>query len=632
MGSGLLGVGISALSAAQANLRTTSHNIANVDTPGFSRQRVIQTNNTPTFTGAGFIGTGVHVATVERVYSQFLVSQSLQTQTRSSQLDTYSAQMAQINNMLADTSAGLSPALQNFFSAVQDVATNPASIPSRQALLNNSDALVTRFNAMDQRLAELREGVNLQLTASVNEINSLAQGIAELNIAIAIAEGLAGGQPANDLLDNRDAMVTELGKLINVSTIRQNDGSQNILFGNGQPLVIGNQAIELRVLPSPDDPRDMTIGLVTGSNTILIPEQQLQGGGSVGGLLAFRNETLDSTQNALGRIAIGLAQTFNDQHHLGQDLNGNLGSDFFSVPKPEVIPATGTTSSIDVSISDVSQLTSSDYRLDYDGLNYSLVRLSDNSTSGPTSVPFTFEGISINSDSPGMNAGDSFIIQPTRNGAKDISLATHDTTEIAAAAPIRTNAALANIGTATISAGSVDPSLPVNANLRETVTITFTSPTQFNVTGTGTGAPTNQPYTAGDDISFNGFTIQINGTPAAGDFFTIEENINGDSDNRNALLLGQLQAKNTLIGGGSATYQSTYGQLVSQIGNKARELDVTSRAQSNLLAQTNQSLQSLSGVNLDEEAANLLRYQQAFQASSKVIEISNTLFDTLLRI
>lgn len=638
MGNSILGLSVSGLNAARANLQTTTHNISNVNTPGYNRQEVIQNTNISLSSDAGFIGGGVRVSTVQRIYSEFLVTQAQQAQSKSSQLDTHSAQISQLNNMVADSSAGLSPALQNFFSSVQDVATNPASVPSRQALLNNSEALVTRFQMMDQRLSDSRAGVNKQITSTVGEINTLAQAIADLNQSISLAEGQAGGQPANDLLDQRDALTMELSKLTNTSVVQQSNGAHNIFIGNGQPLVVGAETFKLKAVASPQDPQTLTVGFVSGNNTILIPENQLQDGGSLGGFLAFRNETLDSAQNALGRIAIGLAQTFNDQHRLGQDLNGDLGGDYFTVPTPTVISAEGNdaTSTITAAISDVGALTTSDYKFDFDGTNYTLTRLSDNNSVSTTvlpsnAAPLTVDGISITNAN--INANEHFIIQPTRDGANEIALAINNTAKIAAAAPIRTEASITNTGSGTISAGSVNPP-PIDANLQQPVTITFHTPfdSQFDVTGTGAGLPANnQVFTAGEDISFNGFTVQIDGNPAAGDTFTIGPNTNANSDNRNALLLGELQTQN-ILADGTASYQSTYGQLVSQIGSKTRELQVTSEAQANLLAQTNQSLQSLSGVNLDEEAANLIRFQQAFQASSKVIEISSSLFDSLLRI
>ncbi len=635
---GILDIGVSGLSSARANLQTASHNISNVNTPGYSRQQVLQTTNLAQSSGAGFIGQGVQVSTVERVYSQFLVSQSLQAQTKSSQLDTYLTQISQVNNLLADASAGLSPALQNFFGSLQDLANNPASVPSRQSLLSNSEALVSRFQVLDESLSASREGINSQVQGSVDEINSIATNIANLNNSITVAEGTAGGQPPNDLLDQRDALVSELGKLVNTSFVRQSNGSYNVFIGNGQPLVVGAETLTLSAVTSPNDPLEVTIGIVAGNNTILIPEDQLQSGGSLGGLLAYRNETLDSAQNSLGRIAIGLAQTLNDQHRLGQDLNGDLGGDLFNVPSPKVISVTSNApaSNITMDISDVTALTTSDYSFAYDGANYSLTRLSDNTSVTtavlPTGVaPLTLDGVRVTGAV--INANESFIIQPTRDAAKNISVAITDTAKLAAAAPIETKSLLSNIGSGVISAGTVNP-LPIDANLQQPLTITFHTPAdgQFDVTGVGVGLPaTNQVYTDGADIIFNGLTVQISGTPGAGDVFTVGPNNNGNSDSRNALLMADLQTQN-ILAGGTATYQSTYAQLISQVGNQTRELIVTGEVQANLLAQTNESLQSLSGVNLDEEAANLIRYQQAFQASGKIIEISSTLFDTLLNI
>ncbi len=637
MGNSILDIGVSGLLAAQNQLQITSHNISNIDTPGFNRQRVIQSTNTPQTIAAGYVGRGVHSASVQRIYSQFLVSQSLQVQTQSQSLDTNYAQIKQLDNMFAEATSGLSPALQNFFSAIQDVATNPSVVSSRQAMLSNAEALVSRFQSMDERMSQMREGVNTQITSSVVEINSFANEIAQINQQIILAEGVSGGEPPNDLLDQRDDLINQLIKLINTDTVKQSDGSVNVYVGNGHAIVVGSQKLSLETIVSPDNPDNLTLGLVSANQTIQLPEDQITGG-ALGGILAFRRDSLDDAQNALGRVAMTLAQTFNEQHQLGVDLNGDMGKELFTVSSPKIISAStnNAASNITASISDFGALTTSDYQFSYDGTNYTLTNLSDNSSvstavipSGAT--PLSLDGLSVTGAT--ILPNERFLIQPTVNGAKGIAVNITDTTEIAAAGPNRTGAASTNKGTGTISAGTVN-SLPLDPNLQQPLTITFHAPYdgQYDVTGTGTGLPaTNQVYTADTDISFNGYTFQISGQPAAGDVFTIEPNSNGSSDNRNALLLGALQTKSTMENG-TATYQATYAQLVSQIGNKTRELDVTSKAQANLLAQTEKSIQSLSGVNLDEEAANLMRFQQAFQASSKVIEISNTLFDSLLRI
>lgn len=632
MGNGILDIAVSGLASAQNQLLTASHNISNAGTPGFNRQQVLLSTNTPQSGGAGFIGRGVHSSTVQRIYNQFLASQSLQIQTQSQSLDSNYAQIKQLDNMFAETTSGLSPTLQNFFSAVHDVATNPAVIPSRQSMLSNADALVARFHSMDQRMSQIREGINTQITSTVVHINSLAKQIGEINKQIIWAEGAAGGQPANDMLDQRDELINQLNKLVNTDTVRQNDGTLNVYIANGQALVVGAQTLSLEAIKSPDSPDNLTIGLVNGNSTIQLPEDQISGG-TLGGLMSFRSTSLDNAQNSLGRIAITLAQTFNAQHQLGMDLNGDMGTNFFTLPSPKVISAStnNIASNITAAISDYSALTTSDYEFSYDGTNYTLTRLSDNvSATSSGALPLTLDGISVTSAT--MLASERFRIQPTVNGAKDINVNITDTTKIAAAGPNRTSAATTNTGTGIISAGTVNP-LPLDTNLQQPLTITFHTPYDgyFDVAGTGTGLPaTNQAYTAGADISFNGYTFQISGSPAAGDVFTVTPNDNGVADNRNILLLGALQATNTLENG-TANYQTAYGQLVSQVGNKTRELEVTSKAQANLLAQTEESIQSVSGVNLDEEAANLLRYQQAYQASSKVIEMSSTLFDSILR-
>lgn len=634
MGNGIFGIGLSGLNAAQIGLLTTGHNISNAATPGYTRQQVIQTASVPYGTGYGFIGQGVQVSTVLRAYSEFLDTQVVQAQTRSSQLDTYYGLIRQVDDMLGGADSGLAPALLDFFKGVNAVALDPASVPARQTMLSGAQMLVARFQDLDRRFSEIRTAVQGQMQNSVTEINLLAEQIAKLNQDIMRAQGASGSHPANDLLDQRDALVARLSQEIGTTVVRQGDGSYSIFIGNGQALVMGTQALRLQVIPSPRDPDELAIGYVSGGRVIPLPSGMLQDSGNLGGYLTFANGPLADAQNALGRIAIVLAQSFNDQHRLGQDLYGGLGADFFKVPVPGVIAsgATDPSSELTVSIDDVTALTTSDYRFSFDGTQYVLTRLSDGASVAATvapsaASPLVFDGLSITAAT--INAGESFTIKPTRNGAADIALAIRDPREIAAAAPIRTAAAPANTGTGVIGAGSVDA---LDPDLRQPVTIAFHVPYdgQYDVIGTGSGLPAlNQVYVPGADIRFNGWTVQISGNPAAGDTFTVGPNDNGTADNRNMLLLSALQVRN-ILDGGTASFQTAYGQVVSAIGNQTRELEVSSRVAANLLAQVKERQQSFSGVNLDEEAANLLRYQQAYQAAGKVIEISSRLFDTLL--
>ena len=633
MGIGIFGSGVSALNAAQIGLSTTEHNIANANTPGFNRQEVMLGTRLPQATGAGFIGQGVDVSTVKRIYNEFLSGQVLQGQAQASQLETYYQQIGQINNMLADPKTGLSPAVQVFFSAVNDVASSPESQAARQVMLGSAQSMVSQFQSLNQRMSDMNSSINGQVSSSVTTINSYAQQIASMNKNIVMAQAASNGQPPNDLLDQRDQLISQLNQEIKATVVKQSDGSFNVFIGTGQSLVVGEQAITLQAAQSLSDPSRLEVAYGSGASVTRLLQNSLQGG-NLGGLIAFRRESLDVVQNALGRVAIVLADTFNQQHKLGQDLSGNMGGNFFAQPVPLVNTNTANTGTATISASVVSSsaLTSSDYSLRFNGgTAYTLTRLSDNTVTAFATLPQTVDGLTITTTA-GAIAGDSYTIRPTVNGARDIAVAISDPSKIAASVPIRTNASLANIGSGRISEGTVNATLPANVNLQQPVSIVFDSPpTTFTVTGVGIpGSPVaGVAYAAGTAITYNGWTMQIAGAPVAGDTFSVASNTNATADNRNALLLASLQTKNT-VAGGTASYQGAYAQLVSQVGNKTRELETTSLAQTNMVNQIIQTQQSVSGVNLDEEAANLMRYQRAYQAAGKAIQIAGTLFDTLL--
>ncbi len=631
MGSNIFAIGITGLHAAQAGLVTAGHNISNANTPGFTRQQVDFTNSVPLGTGSGFFGTGVDIVTVQRLYNQFLSNEVLTASTQSSGLDAYYAQIQQLDNLLADPSAGLSPALQEFFTALQGVATTPNVPSSRQALLSSAQSLISRFEVIDQRLRDLREGINADVTATARQISNYATQIADLNQRIVVARSAAGGQPPNDLLDQRDQLVAELNKDIRATVVVQDDGAYNVFIGSGQPLVAGTLAYSMAPMRDPVDPTRIVIGYQTASGVVQIPESTLNGG-KLGGLLAFRSEALDPAANALGRVAITLAQTFNAQHALGQDLNGQLGTGFFSIGTPQANANTNNTGTAVIAAAfdpaSPGALTTSDYRLSFDGTNFNLMRLSDNTSQSFAGFPQTVDGVTLTLASGIATAGDSFLIRPTATGASTLGVLISDPTRIAAAAPVRSARSAANTGTGEISAGVVNA---VDPNLQQPVTITFTSATTFNVNGTGTGNPTGLAYTPGQDISFNGWTLQISGAPATGDAFSIGPNTGGSGDNRNALALAGLQTAG-ILDGGTASYQGAYASLVSQVGTQTRQLQVTSAAQSSVLEQAYTAQQSYSGVNLDEEAANLIRFQQAYQASGKMLQVASTLFETLLQL
>jgi flagellar hook-associated protein 1 FlgK len=411
--------------------------------------------------------------------------------------------------------------------------------------------------------------------------------------------------------------------------LEQDDRALNVFIGSGQTLVVGANATRLgAVATGPDlDQVDIVYQTPGGGAT---PITDLIAGGTLGGLINFRDEVLDAAQNGLGRIAVGLASSFNDQHTRGMDLEGNLGTDFFGQPQPRVYEATTNASSVSVALADAGQLTTEDYELRYDGAAWGLTRVSDGqavtlSGTGTALDPFLADGISIVvSGAPA--AGDYTLIRPTRLAAGQIDVAIGGVRQIAAAGAVYAESATANLGNAEISAPEVlDPS---DANLLANVTIDFPTAGTYTING---GAP--QAYTNGANIDVNGWRVQISGTPVAGDSFSLRSNSGGIGDNRNALALAGLQNTLTLeagAGGPTASLQGAYESLVADVGTNTRAAQYNASAQDTLLQQAQAQRDSVSGVNLDEEAANLLRYQQAYQAAAQVISIAESLFRTLI--
>jgi len=633
MANSIYGIAVSGLHAAQAGLLTTSHNIANVNTTGFSRQEALQSNAVPYFTGVGYLGTGVAVDTVRRVYSEFLEGQVRETRNQAAASGELSSQLAALDNLLADPAAGLSPALNQFFAGLQDLSARPADVAARQTVISRADALAARFNNLEARIADLRRGINGEIESEATTINAYARRIAELNNNILAAFGAGSqSQPPNDLLDQRNALLRDLNNEVGTTSIAQSDGTVNVYLGGRHALVIGGDSYVVSAGIDPESPRDKALFLGNGVTQFRLRSDDI-GGGRLGGMMEFRDTDLAGARNALGRIALALADDFNTQHQLGQDRTGAAGGLFFATGQPAAIARTTNTGNAQLaaSITDLSALGTSSYRVAYDGTNYRVTRLSDGDAQSFATLPQTVDGVTIALSSGTPAAGDSFLVEPTELGAAGFATLVRDPARFAAGAPIATAAAGANTGSGAISAGVVNSSLPLDPNLRQAVTFTFTSAGTFDVAGTGTGNPTGLAYVAGSTVSYNGWSVVLSGTPAAGDTFTLSANTGGLSDNRNAALLAGLQSARRLEGG-TASYTDVYGQMVSQVGNRSREADVTAKAQASLAEQTGNRQQGISGVNLDEEAANLLRFQQAYQASGKALAIANAMFDTLLEI
>jgi flagellar hook-associated protein 1 FlgK len=628
MSGSLVSIALSGLNVAQGGLVTTGHNIANVNTPGYSRQQIVQAQSLPQASGAGFFGSGANIQTVRRAYDEFLSTQALSAQASASHWGAALSQLQDVDGLLADPGVGVTPALNNLFAALNAVAANPSDAASRQSLLSASQAAAGRVQGLDAQLQRLGNANEQRISGTVSSINTLGAQIAQLNDRIALAAGSAS-QPPNDLLDQRDALVTDLNKLVRANVVTQSDGMLNVFLGNGQALVVGARAYSLGTAPDSLDPSRLAVGLQSGGTLLQFGPQGLDGG-ELGGLLAFREGTLNPARNALGRIAMVLAAAFNTQHKLGVDRAGQFGADVFTVGSPQANAASANTGTAQLAatVANAGALTDSDYRVAWDGANWNVTRLSDNTLQTFAALPQTIDGVAISVASGVAASGDSFLVLPTRNGAAGFRALLTRPDQIAAAAPMRTAAGSANAGTGSISAGQVvGPT--VNANLQQTVTLSFTAPGTFDVSGTGTGNPSGVAYVAGAPISYNGWTLSISGTPAAGDTFTISANTNGSGDSRNATLLAALQS--SALVGGNATLGDAYGQLTASVGNATHEADLSNTAQSKLMQETQARQAGVAGVNLDEEAANLLRYQQAYQAAGKLVSVANLLFDTLLK-
>jgi flagellar hook-associated protein 1 FlgK len=622
----ILRTGLSGLLAFQRAMATTGHNIANVATAGYNRQVTDLATRPPQGFGNGFIGNGVDVTTVRRIFDQFSV-QNLRTATSNAGLtDSVATFASEIDDILGDSNSGIAKGLQDFFNAWQDVANNPASTPARQVLLSQAQALANRFNEMSTRLDDTANSLNAKVRSATDQINSLASELASINEDIQRASGAVGGQPPNDLLDKRDAILTQLAKLTSVSTTQDSDGALNVFIGNGQPLVLRNVAVKLQTAPSTSDPSRLDV-FFTGSGGSTNITNQLTGG-ELGGYLQVRDQLLDPARNQFGLVAVALAQTVNSQQAAGLDLKGQLGQDLFSVSGPQVLARSTNTGAATVSttVSTLSGLTGDEYDLRYDGVSYSLLRVSDGSSvtlsgAGTVANPFVADGLSIVvTGAPA--AGDAFRIQPTRTGAESLRAVLTDPRAVAAAGPIRTAAATTNTGGATISQGDVLDA--TNPALLSTVTIQFLTANTYSVNGAGSFA-----YTSSADIDVNGWRVQLSGTPSVGDAFTVQRNSSGIGDNRNALLIAGLQNR-AVLAGGTASLSAAFGALVGSVGTEAQQAGINRDAQAAIASQALEKVQASSGVNLDEEAADLVKWQQAYQAAAQTIAVANTIFDALI--
>lgn len=665
----LLNIGLSGLSANKTSLAVTGHNISNVNTPGFSRQDSVQATRVPQFSGAGYIGSGTTLVDIRRSYSEFLTAQVRTSTALSSDVEAYKSQIEQLDSLLAGSTTGITPSLQKFFSALQTAAEDPSNIPARQLVLSEAEGLAKRFNTVYDRIDEQNQFINKQMMAVSDQINRLATSIASYNEAIAVAA--SNGQQPNDLLDAREEAIRQLSTYVGVTVVAQDDSSVNLFVGSGQPLVVGSTTSRLEVVPGQGDPTRFEVNFVSGGSSQGITS--LITGGELGGLIRYRAESLDPTLNSLGRLALAVSDQVNTQLGQGLDLKGQVGSALFGDFNDAALAAlrvrafSTNTSNVQpaLNITDSSVLTTSDYRLEYDGTQYSARRLSDGATltlapnppgAYPATLTFTDaagrdQGFELAIDSAPA-AGDKFLLQPTRRGATSITTVLDQPDQLAFAAPVRAEAELQNSGNGVISQPDL---IAAGASPIDSAAIAAALPVGLIYDGAGAfenppGTPvaglTRVPAGAFVPGQLNTYELDLgggnvvsftlSGRPENGDSFNLDFNTNGVSDNRNGLKLVDLQTKATVgIDPNSplatgVNFSDGYGDLVERVGTLTAQARQDSEATGAILKQATDNRDALAGVNLDEEAANLIKFEQYYNASAQVIQVARSLFDTLI--
>ena len=623
--SSIFGIDLSALQAFQQAIEVTSNNVANASTPGYDEESIELDAALPQDAGGFAIGSGVNVEGVTRAFNQAAVTQLNTSQSSLSQLNALQNYTSQIDNLFGTTAGGLTTALQNYYNGWSAVADNPTSSAARQALLGDASALAANLNSTSSQLQEMNSDVNTRITADVNQINSIGTQISALNTQIAQSSG--SGQAPNQLLDQRDQLVSNLSQLVGVTTTSNSDGSINVYLGNGQPLVLDQNTYQLSTVPNEFNASQLEVAS-TASDGASISSAITSG--DLGGLLSARTQAIDPAMNQLGQIATAVAQSANTQQASGLDLYGQLGPALFSIGGPVATASSANTDATTASatISNVGALTSDNYLLSYTGGTYTLTDTTTGANvaltgAGTSTSPLTASSVGLSIVLSGTPAsGDQFLVQPTAQAAATIGVSITDPSDLAAAGAIQTSASDGNTGGAAISAGTVID--PTNPKLLDTTTIQFLTPTTYSVNGVGSFA-----YTSGGNVDLNGWQVQITGTPAAGDTFTVQSNAGGTGDNTNALAAANQQTTGVLSNG-TLSASGAVSELISGAGALAQQVNTAQTAQTAVNTQASTNVQSISGVNLDEEAASLMQWQQAYQASAQALSVANGLFTTFI--
>lgn len=621
--SGLLSTGSSALLAFQRALNTVGHNVANASTPGYSRQRVDFAARPGQSTTAGYIGAGVDVAGLQRLADGLVFGRQIDSSAEIGRLGQLSTMATRLDKLVSDPASGLAAPWSAFFSAAEGVSAEPTSASARNAMLAAGNQLATRWSSLDGQMASQETEVNQRIKAQVATANQLASEIALLNRDISTA----GSNNSPDLVDQRALRIDQLANLVGAHTVAQDDGSLNVFTTGGQPLVLGTRTMALGTVPDPYNADRLQLSLqTTGGGSVPLSASTVSG--EVGGLLEFRSRVLDPARAELGRLATGFAEAFNATQRAGVDYNGAPGADFFSIPSPRIDRHTGNTgtATFDAGIGDPGALKGNDLVLRFDSGAWAATRTDTGETvpvtgSGTAADPLRIDGVELVMGGVPAN-GDRFSLRPTSGAAGGLKVALTDPSSIAAAAPLETRVDSGNIGNARAGASKITDATAFAGFAG--ASIEFIDAGQYTIDGAGPFA-----YTPGTPITGNGWSLKLDGTPGAGDQFTLSRTPPRSSDNANALDLAATD-KRDLLNGGSLNLTHGLSQLTGKTGGEARHAALNLEAQAAIHGQVIAERESVSGVNLDEEATDLLRYQQAYQAAAQVIATADSMFQSLL--
>jgi len=630
-----LNIGARALNANLAALQVIGNNIANVNTPGYSRQNVIQQTSGYQQMGNGYFGMGMEIATVERSHNQYLTREAQKAGSVAAADALRYARLQQLESAFPTGSAGLGTALNEMLNAWTDVSSSPGNLTARVVVIAKGEELASRLRNTAAQIDSLQNTTKQQVGGAVNIINGLAQDLAKINERITESQG--SGHTPNDLLDQRDKILSDLNKYVQTTNVPSDSGAVSVFIAGSQPLVLGSRANALAAGQDSTDSARVALSFVQGGVSTPIPDANL-GGGELAGLMRFMNQDLVDVQNLLGRMALATATTVNNQHKLGVDLQGNPGQNFFNTPAAAVgLGRPGNTGSAEVSasVADPTALVASDYELRFEATGMSVVRLSDGTSTPVTSLPAVVDGLTFNLDNGAGAPGDRFLVRPYAAAARDLQVAIGSPDRLAAASPVMVTPGTGNSGG--LSVESLYASSP-SANLTDPVTITFLADGSFTATGLGPGNPApdnpgpppSYNFKPGQAITLNGWSLTMRGSPGAGDTFSVGAAPAGAISQNAGNGTGMLALRDLPTYGG-VPLSDGYVSLFADVGTRVQGAKFAADFSANVANTAETARANVAGVNLDEEAARLLQYQQAYQASAKFMQIAQSTFDSLLQ-